>query len=150
MAYEDFFNLLREEHKKIKDDLYRMQKEMSASESMKIWAQFKKDILPHLKGEESFFYSALKQEADCKADAEKAMEQHNQAAMVMNELDKTPRVVDWATKFAAFKDAIYGHISWEEDEIFAKARQCLSDMQLRDILNNFKQEEKRVGATIKA
>ncbi len=149
MAYEEFFNLV-EQHINVKDELHRLQKVTSTSEGMELWAQFKRDIIPHLKGEEKFFYSALQKAPDCEETGNKAMAEHQWAAVVMNELDYMPKDENWSTKFAGFKDAIFGHIAFEEGEVFNSARLCLSETQLRDILTNFKQEEQRVAATLKA
>ncbi len=148
MAYEEFFDLLKQEHKKVKDDMDRLQKITSTDEGMRLWMQFKQDIVPHMKGEEKYFYSAMQQYPECKEAADKAMGEHTMAGGVMNELDKMPKNEGWAKNFSAFKDAINGHITFEEGEVYTKARQCLSEAQLREILANYQQEEKRVLATI--
>ncbi|MBI2855082.1 MAG: hemerythrin domain-containing protein [Chloroflexi bacterium] len=148
MAYEEFFNLIKQQHVKVKDELTRLQKVTSTSEAMELWSQFKRDIVPHLKGEEKYFYGALQKSPDCKEVSDKALGEHHWATGVLNELDQMPKNEDWAVKLAGFKDAIFGHITFEEGEVFAKARQCLGETQLRDILTNYKDEEKRVLATM--
>jgi hemerythrin-like domain-containing protein len=126
----------------------RLQKITSTDEGMRLWMQFKQDIIPHMKGEEKYFYSAMQQYPECKEAADRAMAEHNMAAGAMNELDKLPKAEAWAKAFSGFKDAVNGHISFEEGEVYSKARQCLSETQLREILANYKQEEQRVLATI--
>ncbi len=148
MAYEEFFDLLKQEHVKVKDDMDQIQRAKSTDEGMKWWTQFKKDILPHMKGEEMYFYSALQKYPECKETADRAMAEHNMAAGVFSELDKMPKTEGWSKTFSAFKDAINGHISFEEGEVYTKARQCLSETQLREILSNYRKEEQRVLATL--
>ncbi len=148
MAYEEFFDLLKQEHNKVKDDMNQIQRASTTSERLALWAQFKKDIIPHMKGEEKYFYSAMEQLSECKAPADRANLEHHMAANVMNEMEQMLKIESWSKDYSAFKDAINGHISFEEGEVWSKARHCLSETQLQEILANYKQEEQRVLATI--
>ncbi len=150
MAYEEFFNLLKQEHNKVKDDLNRIPKASTTSERLTLWEQFKKDIIPHMKGEEKYFYGAMVQLPECKAVADRANLEHRMAANVMNEMEQMLKIEGWSKDFSAFKDSINSHISFEEGEVWSKARRCFSEAKLREILNSYKQEEQNVLATMTA
>lgn len=151
MAHQ-FFDMLQKDHQKVKDILDQLSNTTSRAVKTRedLFKKLKEELLPHMKGEEKHFYSALKSEGDTKKKALEALEEHHVADMVLKELDKQSQDTDeWGAKINVFKEIVEHHIEEEENEVFKEAGKALDDETLDKIMNAFETEKKTVKKKLK-
>ncbi|MGH2773018.1 MAG: hemerythrin domain-containing protein [Actinomycetota bacterium] len=97
-------------------------------------AKLKAELTVHETIEEEILYPALKENPKSKEVALEGFEEHHVVDMVMAEIEATP--VDdetWGAKFSVMKENITHHIEEEEGEMFKKARQIFSKVELEEM-----------------
>ena len=147
MPHEVFFNLLRHEHQKVMDTI--MQLEQTQGSKTMLWTQLKQDLIPHMKGEEKYFYPILLSEDKTKENAAEAMQEHKEAESLLNQLDRMMTTSsgnreNLMSTFTSFRDAIQHHIKDEESKVFDDARQYIDENKMTDIMMNFQKEKQQI------
>jgi len=137
----DLFSLLKQDHRKMMNLFSRLidQEEMSAE----IFSQIQQGLDRHMKSEEEFFYPALEREDESHDLTLEAEEEHHVSKVVMGEVSGMSMSDDhWLPKVKVLRELVDHHIHEEEEELFSKAQDVLSQDQIRDIYN-------KVGQVIK-
>jgi hemerythrin-like domain-containing protein len=148
--HKEFFNLLRKDHKEVKDILEEL-KEMKGkpSQKEKLFKKLKEEIKPHMKAEEHVFYPALQDNKDTREDALEGIEEHHVAEIVLNELEKLSTKEDqWAAKLSVLKELVEHHIEEEESKIFDDAEEALSEDEMKKIMKKFEEEKEKVKSSM--
>ncbi|MBE0480931.1 MAG: hemerythrin domain-containing protein [Dehalococcoidia bacterium] len=146
MAHEDFFRQLRTEHSEVKSIIQQI---MQSSDKEQKFMTLKRELMPHMKGEEAVFYPPLKQNPETRMDALEAIEEHHAAEMTLNELDSMPKNQDeWTAKLMVLKDMLEHHIEVEEGKIFDSARSVIPETQAEMLLKNYMQEKEKISSTL--
>lgn len=136
--------MLHSQHETVKGLLEQMEQTEKKSEKERLFAQLKHDLEPHMKGEEKYFYPALKEKEENKEDVLEAIEEHHAARLFLRELDgMSPDGERWDAKLAVLKEIIEHHVEEEETNIFPKAEESLSEEQMMEIGDSFENGEKR-------
>jgi hemerythrin-like domain-containing protein len=79
-----------------------------------------------------------------------AMEEHHVAEMMLNELDSLSKNAEnWNAKLSVFAEIVKHHIEEEEEEVFDKAKDLLTDDELNKIMSSFTSEKEKVKKGIK-
>ena len=146
-AYDDFFDLLHDEHTQVKDMLNRL-KETSSKDHAAREEQFNRltaALIPHMKGEEKAFYPVLRQHKAAQESAMEAMEEHHAAELILNELTRMSKQEEfWGPKLSVFREIINHHIQEEESRVFSASRSSLSEDQMKDIMKNYQKEKQAI------
>lgn len=92
------------------------------------WDEFYYDVKSHAAAEEETFYARLMETEDGQDDARHSVSEHKELDDLMEEL----RELDlsdpsWMQRFAELKHDYEHHMDEEEDEIFSKAKEVLTD-----------------------
>lgn len=135
---------LHKEHRMVEDILNQLEDKAGATDQDKetLFDNLERNLLPHMRGEEKYFYPALLDKKDAKADALHAIEEHRAADNLLMQLDETSMRDDtWDAKLVVLKDMILHHVKDEEGKVFKDAKRDLSDQQMDQILDNFMQEK---------
>ena len=134
----NIYEMLKEDHTKVKGLLEKTIKEKSAKE----FPQIKKELEVHMKGEEEYFYPDLK-----KDDAVTIIEgyyEHSLAKKVIKDIENEKNVNDeWLARVKVLKDLIEHHVKEEEDEIFKLAKKNLNKKKEDEIYKQFKDLKKK-------
>jgi hemerythrin-like domain-containing protein len=148
----EFFKLLKEDHKKVKEILKSIE-ESKSKETKKVeelYLRLKQELTPHMEAEEKIFYSALEKVKGGDFDILESEEEHHVGKMVLKELDTLPKSDPrWTAKFMVFKEILEHHIEEEEDKVFEAASEALTDEQFEVILERFKAEKEKSLVKIK-
>jgi hemerythrin-like domain-containing protein len=142
--HEDFFNLLKEEHSEVKNILTQLSKteQGDSKKREELFMELKNNLLPHMNGEESYFYPALKEHEDARKKALESLEEHHAAKTILDELDRLGKGEEsWGAKLNVMKELIEHHIEEEQEEVFKKAEKDLDHDKVGEIMNNFKREK---------
>jgi hemerythrin-like domain-containing protein len=141
--HEKLFSTLHEEHEEVKNIL-RQLRESNGERRDQLFSQLKHLLIPHMRGEESVFYSTLSNKRETHTMALHAVEEHHAARLILNELDETRQDTDqWRAKMEVFYDVLMHHIQTEEGKIFEATRQNFSHQELEDIMTKYQRVEER-------
>ncbi len=143
MAHE-FLDLLHKEHKEVQGILDELTKTstVSSHRRQELFMSLRQNLIPHLTGEEKYFYPALEEKSESRMDALEAEEEHHAARMTLDELDKTPQEDEhWIPKLMVLKEMIDHHVKDEESKVFSDARRTLSEDRMRSIMQSYETEK---------
>ncbi len=143
-TYNDFFNMLHEEHLDVMEMLNQL-KQMPSSDYVgreEVFTRMTTALIPHMKAEEKALYPVLRQNKASVEDAMAAMEQHHAAELIMKELTRMSKQEEfWGAKLGVFREMINKHVEDEENKLFMDARSALSEDQMQEITDNFENEK---------
>jgi hypothetical protein len=146
----NFFTLLKQEHKEAKDTFKTLldQEEIDRAEAEILCNK----LLLHMEMEEKYFYPLIS-----KAKEEEALELSEEAQLEHNEAKKPIKEllggklddVAYKVKLELLQLEITHHADEEEKELFPKAKEILSDEQVKDITEKMVALKEKKLATIK-
>jgi hemerythrin-like domain-containing protein len=143
-----FFQMLKKDHSEVKDILGQLTKTKEAKKREELFQTLKMELVPHMKSEESTFYTSLAAKKEASEDAMEGMEEHHVSEMVLKELDKMPKSEDqWGAKISVFKELVEHHIKEEEGKIFKTAEKAFEKDEIEEIMKKFEKEKERVKKT---
>lgn len=138
------FDQLKNEHEELKELLSRGES-CQPGERKRVLEKIEKNLVPHGRGEEKTLYAKLLEkakESDQKAEkvlTNEAYEEHRVAEGVLKELKSMDaRDQKWDGLFRVFKENIEHHIEEEEEDLFAAAKELLSENELDQIYNVYR------------
>jgi hemerythrin-like domain-containing protein len=142
----EFLETLKTDHEEVKGMLEKLSegpKTAKARESL--FTKLKKELIPHMKGEEKHFYSVLAEKKQARMQSMEALEEHHVAEVVLKELDKLPKGAEnWGAKLKVFKELLEHHIEEEEGEVFETAEEELDEDMLDQIMESFQKEKEKI------
>jgi hemerythrin-like domain-containing protein len=140
-----------QEIKKDHDELKEIFKKLMSSKGKSAEKEFKelrKELLPHMKAEESIFYPAL-MDGKGREDALEGYEEHHASELYLREMEETS-VQDerWNPKVKVLKEMIEHHIEEEESKIFKSASSELKKEQLKQLAEEFDAKKKELRKAV--
>jgi hemerythrin superfamily protein len=115
----------------------------SASTQAKLYAEVRKQLIVHTKGEELELYPECRNHPDLRTLADESTDDHEQIEQLIVTLDRLP--VDspiWLDTFEELKRTVEAHVELEENELFPKMERVFDDRQLRDMENGYRARRK--------
>jgi hemerythrin-like domain-containing protein len=151
MSHE-FLETLEKEHVEVQEILEKLKNTSGKAVKSKedLFMKLKQELIPHMKGEEKHFYPLLLKKKEGKEIGLEAMEEHHVAEMILKELDSLSKSDEtWNAKISVFAEIVKHHIEEEEEEVFEKAKDLLTDDELNKIMSSFTSEKEKVKQGIK-
>jgi len=84
----NFLDLLHSEHETVKDLFQKIESTEDSMKKEQYFNQLKHDILPHMRGEEKYFYPVLQEKQEYREPSLEAIEEHHAAKLILNEIDE--------------------------------------------------------------
>lgn len=110
------------------------------------WKTFYEDVKSHAAAEEETFYSKLISKTWGQDAARHSVHEHQQLDDLMEELNEIEMSSPaWLAKFKTLKHEYEHHMDEEEDEVFTRAKEVISDEEIEGYGDRFetrKQEER--------
>lgn len=148
----EFFQTLKTDHEEVKGILKQLKK-TNGEDSKKredLFKKLRKELVPHMKAEESAFYPPLLEKKKSRDDAMEGVEEHHVSELVLKELEKMPKDDDkWGAKVAVFKELVEHHIKEEESALFKSAEKALDSDEIKKIAKQFEQDKKKYKKNLK-
>jgi iron-sulfur cluster repair protein YtfE (RIC family) len=145
------FELLKADHEKVSGIFERIEETEEADLAMRQnwFARLRNELEIHAHLEESIFYPALKQAADTRDLVFEAIEEHQEVKVLITEIEGMAVDNDeWGDRIEDLKDAVEHHVEEEENEMFDKARDVLSQEEIEDLGRQMVAEkQKQIAAT---
>ena len=145
----DIYTAIKDDHDEHRALLDRIGKtEGDSEERREAWNQFYYDVKSHAAAEEETFYSKLISKTWGQDAARHSVHEHQQLDDLLEELnDMEMSSSGWLQKFKTLKDEYLHHIDEEEDEVFSRAREEISDSEIEGYGERFlkrKEEERKL------
>ncbi len=140
---EKFLKLLHQEHEKVKGMLDQLKEtDEKGGERQELFASLKSDLIPHLRGEEKFFYPVLEEAEETKEKVLESYEEHHVTKMVLGEFGGLSQDDErWKAKVKVLKELVEHHIEEEEKEIFRLAKKALDKEQIQEIAQQIQEQK---------
>jgi hemerythrin superfamily protein len=142
-SQSSIYSTLKKEHKEVKEMFEQILEDKKPS--MKVFNQIMEALQPHMKGEEKYFYPAIKSGNANEENSflvNEAFEEHKWAKTLAAEICKMDENNEmWLPKVKVLSDMIDHHIEEEEGEVFKAAKKVLSKEQQEKILSQYEQEK---------
>ena len=133
----DAIALLKEDHKKVRGLLERLEKSSSSRRREQLSSKIEQELKIHTTIEEEIFYPAYRDAASKKDDKElffEAKEEHHVVDLVLPEVRSTsPEADEYEAKTKVLKELVLHHAKEEEKEMFPRARKLMSRDELTDL-----------------
>lgn len=131
---ETIYDILKAEHDQVADLLQQALNDSSKVSFLKI----KIKTEPHMMGEERLFYPRLEEKEELRDLIAEAYKEHNEAKTLISELeDMDERNEEWVSKLRELKQSIDHHVKDEENKVFERARNTLSQQEAEELAEQY-------------
>lgn len=140
--HNDFFRILESEHRKVTQIIGTIM-DASGPKLGGLYTDLKKELLPHLKAEETTLYPRLEAMQMTKHAAMEAVAEHHQIEKTVSDLDAVSTAdKKWHDMMYVLSEQMANHSHTEETEIFDGARQNISEDDIAKIMDSYQTEKK--------
>jgi len=139
----DAFELLKADHKKVADLFDRLEA-VSGKAKVDVFKQIKGELELHAHVEEKIFYPVLEKPEETRDLTLEAYEEHKVVKTLLAELTAAKTAdEEWQAKAKVLRENVEHHVEEEENELFDKADEALSDEEIEDLGNRMEAEKAR-------
>ena len=143
----DPFKLLKADHEKVSQLFERIEKASGKAKSS-IFKQIQNELEIHTQIEEDIFYPALRKAEETRDITLEAFEEHRVVKELLGELAAGKPSDQWDAKLTVLKENVEHHVDEEENDMFGKAKDVLSDEEAEVLGDRMAAEKKRLGAPV--
>jgi hypothetical protein len=139
----DAFELLKADHKKV-NELFDQLEAATGKAKLGVFNQIKTELELHTHIEETIFYPALEKPEETHDLILEAYEEHKGVKTLLAELSGARTADDqWQAKAKVLRENVEHHVDEEENELFDKADDALSDEQIEALGQGMEAEKAR-------
>jgi hemerythrin-like domain-containing protein len=139
----DAFELLKADHKKVAE-LFDLLETASGKRKLDVFKRIKSELEIHTHVEETIFYPALEKPEETHDLTLEAYEEHNVVKTLLAELSGATSATDeWQAKAKVLRENVEHHVKEEENELFDKADDALSDEEIESLGERMAAEKAR-------
>ena len=129
----DLYDMLREDHREVSRMLGELES-ITRKRRKALFLEVQDKVKLHFLVEEKHFYPALTHTGVAHDITLEAYEEHRLVELLLEELDDMNAESDeWVARLKVLKENIERHVREEEDEMFPRAQQSLSEEQAQQI-----------------
>jgi len=139
----DAFELLKADHKKV-NELFDQLEAATGKAKLDVFNQIKTELELHTHIEETIFYPALEKPEETHDLTLEAYEEHKTVKTLLAELSGARTADDqWQAKAKVLRENVEHHVDEEENELFDKADDVLSDEEIESLGQRMEAEKAR-------
>jgi hemerythrin-like domain-containing protein len=137
------FDLLKADHRKVAE-LFDQLEAASGQKKLDVFKQIKSELEVHTHIEETIFYPVLEKPNETHDLTLEAYEEHNVVKTLLAELSGAQSASDeWQAKAKVLRENVEHHVEEEENELFKKADDTLSDEKIEALGARMEAEKAR-------
>jgi hemerythrin-like domain-containing protein len=122
----------------------------SIRERTDLMNEIRSELLAHAKAEEAVFYSRLNNQAETREIVEESKAEHRSLEHVLEQLGTVaPSTPRWMQLIEELEQAVQHHVDEEENELFPKASDVLSDEEANALDEQFRQEKQTMLSRVR-
>lgn len=140
LIYEE----LKRDHDRLREIMARIDHATSTQRADLI-AEFSSELLRHVRIEEEVFYRSLLDESSLENRTLVALEEHRNTELRLVELVRAGQIVgklngpEWEQRFARLRGGLEAHLDWEEEELFPRAKQIVSNDEAEELADLYEE-----------
>src|SRR5690348_10032927 len=139
----DAFQLLKADHQKVAQ-LFDQLESASGRAKLQVFEQIRTELELHTLIEETYFYPALEKPKQTHDLTLEAYEEHDVVKNLLQELSGSRNPNDeWEAQAKVLRENVEHHVEEEENELFPKAQQVLSDDEIENLGDRMAAEKQR-------
>lgn len=139
----DAFQLLKADHQKVAQ-LFDQLESASGKAKLQVFEQIRTELELHTLVEETYFYPALEKPKQTHDLTLEAYEEHNVVKNLLQELSGSRNPNDeWEAQAKVLRENVEHHVEEEENELFPKAEQVLSEDEVEELGDQMAAEKQR-------
>jgi hemerythrin-like domain-containing protein len=139
----DAFNLLKADHRKV-EELFSELESASGQAKLRVFEQIKTELELHTHIEETIFYPALEKPKPTHDLTLEAYEEHDVVKKLLREMSKAKSATEeWEAQAKVLQENVEHHVEEEENELFEKAQEALSEEQIEALGEQMETEKER-------
>ncbi len=139
----DAFELLKADHKKVAE-LFEVLENASGKKKLEVFKRIKSELELHTHVEEIIFYPALEKPEPTHDLTLEAYEEHKVVKTLLAELSGARSANDnWQAKAKVLRENVEHHVEEEENELFDKASDALTDEEIEELGQRMAAEKAR-------
>jgi hemerythrin superfamily protein len=144
------FELLINDHQKVAELFEQIENDRDTAMQENLFARIKKELTIHTEIEETYFYPRLKSITETADLIGEAVIEHQDVKNLLIRLEEmSPDNDEWESLIQELKNSVEHHVEEEEEELFPKAQEVLSEREIEQIgeeMRAAKQELKKAAA----
>src|SRR5262245_52972001 len=126
--------LLKQDHQKVKGLFQQIRKGSDKGKQKDLFDKIDTELKIHTHIEETVFYPAIEEQEELKAMVAEALEDHQEAKMLLEELEELGADNhDFGSKLQQLMEAVEHHVEEEEGEMFPKIREVFDEDELEQL-----------------
>jgi hemerythrin superfamily protein len=126
--------LLKQDHQKVKGLFQEVRKGSDRNRQKELFDKIDTELEIHTHIEETVFYPAIEAHEELKEMVAEAMEEHQEAKMLLEELEELGADNhDFGSKLQQLMEAVEHHVEEEEGEMFPKIREAFDENELEQL-----------------
>jgi len=139
----DAFELLKADHQKVAE-LFELLEAASGKRKLDVFKRIQSELEVHTHIEETIFYPALEKPEETHDLTLEAYEEHKVVKTLLTELSGARSATDeWQAKAKVLRENVEHHVDEEENELFDKANDALSDEEIESLGERMAAEKAR-------
>lgn len=147
------FQLLKEDHQKVDSIFQQLEPttEKAVKTRQELFAKLRQELDIHTQIEEQIFYPSIKQAAETREITLEGFEEHHVVKTILGEMEEL-EVSDetWTAKLKVLKENVEHHVEEEEEEMFQKARNVLTEEQITELGEQMQEMKKTLQQEAKS
>lgn len=132
------FEILKQEHQQVENLFSLLESSKNSKQISSIFDEIYRELSLHTQAEELSFYPAMYEHSETRPFIDEAEQEHIEAKILLEELKmmslESPEFMD---KMMELKAAVQHHVQEEEEEVFPKVREAMSEDELRQLSQEF-------------
>lgn len=146
----DIIQAIKKDHKETTELFEKVMNAKTAKAREREFGELRKELVPHIKAEESMFFPLL-EKGKHKSDILEAYEEHHASELLLRELKKTGMDNErWPAKLKVLKEIVDHHTEEEESKILKAAQSELDKQELKDLAEKFQAEKEKIRTKLKS
>jgi len=145
------FASLKADHQKVATLFSQAENAQTDKQKQQLFEQIRTELETHTEIEETVLYPALQEYEELEEYVREAFEEHRQVKTLLQEIG---RLTDGSEKFDAklkvMKENVEHHVEEEENDLFPKAQQILSQDELAELEQEMEAARKSLSKTATA
>ncbi len=141
----DIFETIKHDHRQVEELFSEIENTKDSKKLSSLFHKIYQELNLHAKVEELTFYPSMREYEETEELLEEAEEEHNQVKILLEELQSlNPTSSEFKEKIGKLKTAVQHHIQEEEEEVFPKVRQSMSEEELDELSQEFEETKSKL------
>lgn len=146
---DSILKTLKAEHRQFESILSKISDSSDVVRKKELYLELKDRLIPHMEGEERTIYAHLMEDVhdeDAEELAQNAEDEHQEMKELLAKLDNTGiENEEWNSTFEELKNCVLTHVSEEESELFAEAKEDFSNEELIEFNEEFTEAKQHIS-----